>query len=58
MTMADMDAACDYLAAHPPVHILVAAYMGVKPPTPKDTDGMAGEMVQAIPGALEMHHHG
>jgi hypothetical protein len=32
-----------YCADHPPVHILVAAYMGIKPKSKPDPDRLEGE---------------
>lgn len=33
MTLFQVEELCQYWAEHPPVHLLVAGFMGVKPPT-------------------------
>lgn len=43
-----------YWADHPPVHLMIAAYLGIKPKSPS-TDNMpdtAAEFFQAVTGQL------
>jgi hypothetical protein len=36
LTLWDLQDLNEYWAAHPPVHLMVAAYLGVKPTGPKE----------------------
>ncbi len=59
MTVSEFEELCTYWVDHPPVHILVAAFMGHKPqtdvalPTPEDPPwrhAIAGAQLLSVPG--------
>ncbi len=48
MELPDLWAQLKYWRRHPPVHLLVAAYLGFKAPTDADSDEAAFEEAQAV----------
>jgi hypothetical protein len=48
MTMPDVNLIFDYCDRHPPVHVLVAAYLGVKPKSGPQAGGMSPDQLVAM----------
>lgn len=52
MTLFQVEELCQYWADHPPVHLLVAGFMGVKPPVRQATTG--ADVAPALPAIRVM----
>ncbi len=48
MTISDFDMLADYWSSHPPLHLLVGAYLGIKPDKKKTTD--MAQILGGMPG--------
>lgn len=52
LTLPRLDALDNYWRRHPPVHLLVAAYLGYKPPRDVQEVGDLGELYTMMTGRL------